>query len=396
MPSVNDTRRRYSKSSSSKRLSPTSATPGLFFGKGRSNSTPNPEPISRSNARQSKQSGSKEQPINEQINESAPLMASFVKSSDSINLPDVFTFLEKEDEFHSGAEDGNAGATIQGGDVPTGSNPELPMPETPHYSDLEVHANEAHEHDIWRHSTLHDTSFHSDSGVSMGSSSPVVRSHMSKRRQSSAFVGTSPDDVAPDPILEGPCRFEDSTHPPSFSDFSSPPRSWTSIPTYLNDTPEAYYAIQPHAIPEVAQYSRTPTYEGSSPSASLPLQEGLYRYEKLPSKPDGSGYDLLASSIDSKSEEFLRPIYRKFETLNNRMLLYLQDEISEAQERLRELDDTIAQENQYYGNKSASRRAEASFPSHLQLQRIDLLARTFAKVEQYSKDEIELGIISES
>lgn len=316
---------------------------------------------------------------------------------ETANLPDVFTFLEKDDECRSDAEDEDesTGAATQGGPVSTSINPELPMPNTPHYSDLEVHANEAHEQNIWDR-TQHDGSFHSDSGISMGTNSPEVKSRMPKRRQSSMYTRTWPDDAGLDPFREEPYGFEDTSSPTPLPNFASPPRSWTSMPTNLDDTPEAYYTTLPHVIPEIAQCSRTPTSEYSSPAASQAVQEGLYRHENPIVKPNGSGYDLLASSIDSKSEDFLRPIYRKFETLNNRMLLYLQDEISEIEDRLRELDSTIAQENQYYGNRPASRRVEARFPSHLQLQRMDLLARSFAKVEQYSKTEIELEMIFKS
>jgi len=392
MPSITDTRRRYSKPSSSKKSSPTSASASLFFGKGRSNSTPNPEPVSRLNTRQLKQNGSKEQPIDEQSNENARLMVSCADPSGTAILPDVFTFLEKEDGFHNDAEDEDAGATIQGGPVSTSPHPEIPMPNTPHYSDLEVHADESHEQNIWD-CTQHDTSFHSDSGISMGTSSPEVKSRMPKRRQSSIYTGTWPDDTGLDPFREEPYGLKDTSSPTPLPNFASLPRNWTSMPANLDDTPEAYYTTLPHVIPKIAPCSRTPISEDSSPAASQAVQEGLYRHENPLVKSNGSGYDLLASSIDSKSEEFLRPIYRKFETLNNRMLLYLQDEISEIEDRLRELDSTITQESQYYGNRPASRRIEARFPSHLQLQRMDLLARSFAKVEQYSKTEIDHGII---
>ena len=375
MPSATESRRRYSKPSSSKKSSLTSATTSFFAGKGRSNSTPNPEPVSRLTARPSRQNGPKEGPLDQQSTESARSMG----PSKIGNLPDVFTFLEKDEQSHSGtesgAEDESTEIAMPRGPVTTSLDPELPMPNTPHYSDLEVHANKASEPEIWQQSTQHGASFHSDSGISMGSSSPDIKSHTSKRRQSSIQAGW-PDDVALDPFREESHGFECSPHPPSLPNFASPPRRWTSMMAGIHDTPEAYYTSVPHAVPEEPQHSRTSIPHIPSPTASRPEED------RLPSKPDRSGYDLLAASIGSKSEDSLRPLYRKFEILNNRILLYLQDEISEIEDRLRELDK---QENQYYGDRPASRRTEARYPSHVQWHRTDLLNRSLAKIEQYSK-----------
>ena len=309
-------------------------------------------------------------------------MGPYADPSESSDLPDVFTFLEKEGQCHSGAEDGDAEVTTQGGPVPTAPNSELPMPNTPHYSDLEVHANEAHEQDLWQHSTQHEASFNSDSAISMGSSSPDVKLHRPRRRQSSFHTGIWRDDVVRDPFRE-PYGFECSTGPPSLPKFTSPTRSWTSTTANIIDTPEAYYTSIPHMIPEKAQYPNT-----FSSAASQTVQERVHQDQELPIKQERSGYDLLASTIDSNSDDFLRPIYRKFKTLNNRMLLFLQDEISEIEDRLRELDK---QENQYSGDRPASRRAEARLPSRIQWHRMDLMNRSFAKVEQYSEHERILG-----
>lgn len=81
----------------------------------------------------------------------------------------------------------------------------------------------------------------------------------------------------------------------------------------------------------------------------------------------------------------MKPIYRKFETLNHRILLYLQDEICEMEGEIRELDNAIAREDVMLGKTHASRRAEAKLPSQLQWRRLDLLGRSYTKVDQYSE-----------
>ena len=55
------------------------------------------------------------------------------------------------------------------------------------------------------------------------------------------------------------------------------------------------------------------------------------------------------------------------------------------EEQLKDLDGAIALEEQSNSGRLASRRAEAKLPSRLQWHRLDLLGRSFAKVEQYSE-----------
>ena len=141
--------------------------------------------------------------------------------------------------------------------------------------------------------------------------------------------------------------------------------------------------------------------------------------------------------VETDDPPFLAPIYRKFETLTHRMLLYLQDEICELESQLAELDDAIAHEldSQAYddgqngrgspnpahlhplhphsphmgglGSSSGAhfahpthphashathanpppeaRRTEAKLPSRLQWHRADLLGRVGGRLEVYQR-----------
>ncbi|KAI2631519.1 hypothetical protein GGS26DRAFT_97612 [Hypomontagnella submonticulosa] len=110
------------------------------------------------------------------------------------------------------------------------------------------------------------------------------------------------------------------------------------------------------------------------------------RPERLPL----TGYQLLASRISTSSsnhaEPALRPIYRRFETLNHRLLLYLQDEICELEEQLHRLDaaDTQARRlpNCFF---PASRRAECMAGGELHWHKTDLLGKIAFKLEQYNR-----------
>lgn len=82
-------------------------------------------------------------------------------------------------------------------------------------------------------------------------------------------------------------------------------------------------------------------------------------------------------------------MYRSFEQLHHRLLLYLQDEICEYEEELRNLDEWISQVGQATSDgksRQASRRAEARLTpadSELMFRRKFVLGEIFVKLERY-------------
>lgn len=114
------------------------------------------------------------------------------------------------------------------------------------------------------------------------------------------------------------------------------------------------------------------------------------------------GYEALAAKLSSSSvtpdepddNPPLRPLYRKFEHLNHRVLLYLQDEITELESELRRYDEAIAQASAkalgQAGGKDTkqlpvSRRAEAKVGTEAHHRRVELLGRIYMKTGQYSE-----------
>jgi len=102
------------------------------------------------------------------------------------------------------------------------------------------------------------------------------------------------------------------------------------------------------------------------------------------------GYELLAAKLADGSIG-ARPMYRSFEHLHHRLLLYLQDEICEYEEELRNLDEWISQVGLVVSegkSKPASRRAEARISpqeSELMFRRKFVLGEIFVKLERYRK-----------
>ncbi|KAM0124785.1 hypothetical protein ACHAO1_010909 [Botrytis cinerea] len=118
--------------------------------------------------------------------------------------------------------------------------------------------------------------------------------------------------------------------------------------------------------------------------------------------PTITGYELLASRLSASShsgsdtvvEDRIKPMYRKFEALNHRLLLHLQDEISELEEQLQRLDkaDTESRRLRHTGNVNigvdvvpASRRASEQMGGDLQWHKMDILGRIGYKLAQYNQ-----------
>ncbi|KAK8036535.1 hypothetical protein PG991_001672 [Apiospora marii] len=115
----------------------------------------------------------------------------------------------------------------------------------------------------------------------------------------------------------------------------------------------------------------------------------LPRAEKLPL----TGYELLASRLstagapaaDAPTEPQLKPIYRRFEPLNHRLLLHLQDELCELEEQLHRLDTADTQNRRLQnGILPASRRADSQTAGELQWHKTDILGKIGFKLEQYN------------
>lgn len=99
------------------------------------------------------------------------------------------------------------------------------------------------------------------------------------------------------------------------------------------------------------------------------------------------GYELLAQELAS-ADSPVSPVYRKFEYLNHRILLHLQDELCEMEEQLRTTDEIIAQMETPVeeGRRSpASRRGDSFHGSEMHHRRTALLGRIFLKTEQYNR-----------
>ena len=293
---------------------------------------------------------------------------------------------EDEDDSVDDEDDrqGNATRNVDKAPSTLSTSPHVSHTTISSSCDLEVVAPpeiEQQQH-IWHKS---EASLHSDSGISVRSSSPERESPAPRHRHPHVRKLSSYGGTVPNPNYPG--YYPPAPMPPVAYVPRTPayPRDWS---TYGNpvENPEVYYAS---TRPVVTQTMQRPARLSPPDHHHQPRNHQLIRgtphsQTGKPPRQTKSGYDELAAAIDSRGDAFLRPIYRKFETLNHRILLYLQDEISEMEEELRELDLAVTHEEEMLGNTHASRRAEAKLPSQLQWRRLELLNRSYTKVEQYS------------
>ncbi|KAF2747048.1 hypothetical protein M011DRAFT_60457 [Sporormia fimetaria CBS 119925] len=194
--------------------------------------------------------------------------------------------------------------------------------------------------------------------------------------------------------------------PPNFHGPAPPPPA-PPAGAWAGHAPMSYYSstygvTAPYSTD--ASYSMT-AHPVAAPNGIVqapPVYPNMLAPQFLP-QPGGSepkttlaGYELLADKLTQLSENekvgvgdgSVVPMYRKFEQLNHRVLLHLQDEIAELEEELRTADECIAQytpRRETGQLQPASRRLDARYGNELHYKRTELLGRIFVKLGQYNQ-----------
>ena len=405
MPIARDQRRRHSRQNPPpKSLAPPSTVSVLSSSTSGSNSTVTPGRALRSGQRSAKHHESRKARVKEptpaeEIGK-APTLARLDQENDVFQYMDVDENSEGKgspteeavEENHRDGDnddddDNDNDSDDDDDEASTTSTAPLvgrPSPQTPDSQAVEALKVNPREQHAWHKEKSHEASLHSDSGISVRSSSPEQESPVLQQKRpvirSSAASGGKEKHG---PFSSG-YRSRTSSIDSSASRVSTYPKDWSTVYDQTAQ-PEEYYALSRPVVTQKAHPSKRQPSDSRRLQVDRLAPQAVQPPGPLPT-PKKSGYDALASAIRSQPHDnLLKPIYRKFETLNNRILLYLQDEISELEADLSDLDKAITREEQVFCHTHASRRAEARFPSQLQWRRLDLLGRIYVKVEQYSR-----------
>ena len=291
--------------------------------------------------------------------------------------PNVFAFMEEGEEddesvsHHTPAEsDEESGHEIGGSrNMDPPSPPTSPEDAAPRK--LPTMLEQSHE--TWNDHPATAGSFYSDSGISVRSNSLERQSSAASRKAHNRSFVARPPQMSRDA-----------------SNSSAASHSSSSRPVYrYDDPPETFYG---RAARTVFGNSDNTRKSKEAPAKTTLTSKQLTR----PTKPETShssspksGYDFLASMLSTTSDDGPSPVYRRFETLNNRILLVLQDEITTMENDLAYLDRTILQTESPRGRPS-SRRAELAAPTPLQWQRMHICGMLISKLTQYSKSSTYL------
>ncbi|KAI9654323.1 MAG: hypothetical protein M1829_000944 [Trizodia sp. TS-e1964] len=285
-------------------------------------------------------------------------------------------------------------------------------------------------------------SFHSDSGISVGSDSPQRASKSPTlkkefdistgiRRSSSQISNDPPLPSLPEHFLRRSRSSSRSTQSSrSFDDASLPPfppnpppyppyPAYNPYPPTPADSPQPASAslryIRHQQMPSAEYYAPPPqpwfqptenSHPRSTPHPGMPVSfphaaphlRSPSSYIQTNGKETIAGYELLASRLSSfetdkaENDAPLVPVYRKFESLNHRVLLHLQDELSQLEEELRRYDEAIAQrksrgvhELDSVHRTKSSRRQDAEFGGEIEWGRLQVLGNIFFKIGQYNQ-----------
>lgn len=155
-----------------------------------------------------------------------------------------------------------------------------------------------------------------------------------------------------------------------------------------------YYSL-PAEGPPMSDYQRSPAFQHVVRNPPMaPSRVGAALSQVGPSmlqpgyvaeKPPMSGYQLLAAKlVGGLGGRPVTPMYRRFEALNHRLLLYMQADLVELEKELQLLDSRDTMERGY-GMLPASRRQERWSNSPLAQQRTEVLGQIGYKLSQYNR-----------
>ena len=96
-------------------------------------------------------------------------------------------------------------------------------------------------------------------------------------------------------------------------------------------------------------------------------------------------HDTPTTQISLNRTMLLKPIYRKFESLNNRALLHLQGEIRSLEVQLQNVDQEIVGIDTPGELGAISSDPDSDMSGRLRWQRMELMRQILTNLEQYSR-----------
>ena len=215
-------------------------------------------------------------------------------------------------------------------------------------------------------------SLHSDSGISIRSTSPERASPISPR-----------ESALKSPTKRNPLNARRVMRRKSTSSGASSASRHEIPPHQLDEAPESFY---PHAIRQTIPSIPSSRQGTSSEQRVQTVSVASGKPKKpQPSPTNRYGYDLLASNLSAIEGPGPKPLYLRFEDLNNRVILSMQDEIVSMKRDLEMMDKDIAEIENLKTEQYSRRRDFEKLQHPLYAQRLNLFGILAPKLREYSK-----------
>ncbi|KAK2757366.1 hypothetical protein FQN54_004881 [Arachnomyces sp. PD_36] len=297
--------------------------------------------------------------------------------------PNVFEYLDEDDSSESESDSDSDSSADEEPPQKRRANPPSPLRNLPLVKTTD---------DRTEAKSSRQSSFNSNSGISMRDRSPGRASSVASRDSTDDQPATPPNaSLSP---LEW--KFAEGNRPMFSPQIIGAYNSYA--PSILEgdnsdngdpfdiSVPETFYLprekVAKAASPPISPRDRT-RKDSIQSRRSEPNRGSPRTFEQRPRK----------LSLQQTSEDtIVPPVYRKFETLNHRILLNLQNEIAEMEEDLKKLDELEAMHRAAATRTPTRRRSSASSPqidapsfSTLHFQKQELLEQVQTKIQQYNR-----------
>ncbi|MCJ1400234.1 hypothetical protein MMC11_003438 [Xylographa trunciseda] len=337
-----------------------------------SNTTVTPESVAKAKHRSSKPVAPRKtadaRPSNKKSSRSAPTMPSVEER------PNVFEFMVEDEEGGVGRGDAveldGTHATqplrVRTASVSSSSSAEQKYCVRPK-------ATQDDQYHRWNERSFPSGSSFTDSGISVRSSSPERDFPIMRHK----LLNNRP--------LDGKSReVEDDQLYNTIDRYAASPRVLGPFDGGPETSPEAFYSM-----------SSRPSFqdhEFDSSIGHLPPQRSNMSADETHDEDPATSEDYanfacgrLASHISVNRTTALKPIYRKFESLNNRALLSLQGEVASLEIQLKHVDEALANTSKVGASGETSANVHTENVRSLQWQRTELMRSILRSLEHYNR-----------
>ncbi|MCJ1387038.1 hypothetical protein MMC17_010167 [Xylographa soralifera] len=336
-----------------------------------SNTTVTPESVAKAKQQSLKPLISRKtaatRPSKKKASRSAPTMPSVEER------PNVFEFMVEDEEEGVGRGDAvelDGAQAAQPLRIRAASISSSSSAERTYYT--RPNSTQDDQHHRWNERSFPSGSSFTDSGISVRSSSPERDSSIMCHR----LLNHSPSHGKSKEVEEN--RSNDAT-----DRYATSPRVLGPFGGGPDTSPEALYSMSSRPSFQDHEFDNSighlPSHRSNGVAHEIQDEDPTTSEDNL-----GFGHDHLASHISLDRATALKPIYRKFESLNNRALLHLQGEISGLEIQLENVNKAFADTSKASDSGGRCVDVDSDILRRLRWQHTELMRQILTNLERYN------------